>query len=258
VTTRTEEDLMRGRTIVIAGLAAIVTALGVVTSFGSSGETSAASRTVPPDPADFDAPVANPYFPLEPGTIFHYRGTEGRDRLHERLTITDRAKTIQGITTTVVRDVLFANGLLAEKTLDWYANDNDGNVWYFGEATATYDEHGHVESTEGSWEAGVHGAVPGTIMPAHPGPADAYRQEFWRGHAEDQAWIVQRGLSLRIPYGRVDHVLRSFEWTRLESNVISVKFYAPGLGIVTERDLRGGSEHLELARVTTPRVPASG
>jgi len=153
----------------------------------------------------------------------------------------------------VVRDVIRRrDGSIAEKTRDWYAADNDGNVWYFGEATATYDEHGNLESREGSWQAGVDGAVAGTIMPADPRPTDAYRQEFYRGHAEDQAWIVQRNGSATVPYGKVRNVVRSYEWTRLEPRVVSLKLYAPGLGIVREKDVAGGSELVELVAVTRP------
>ena len=167
---------MRSPVIAAFG-AAMVLAVGVLGPGGmASGASSAGAG---PDPADFTSPVPNAYFPLEPGMVSTYRGREGKDRLSERLTITDETKVIQGITTTVVDDVVYAKGgLVAEKTTDWYANDNDGNVWYFGEATATYDEHGNVITTEGSWEAGVDGAVAGTIMPADPMPTDAYRQEF--------------------------------------------------------------------------------
>ena len=200
--------------------------------------------------ARFDHPETNPYFPLRQGSVTRLRGSEDGERFHERVTVTGRHKNIQGARTTVVRDVLRrADGTLEEKTHDWYAADNRGNVWYFGEATATYDEQGNVESTEGSWQAGVHGAVAGLIMPAHARPTDAYRQEFYRGHAEDQAWIVQRGAKVRVPYGRFRHVVRSFEWTRLEPRVVSVKLYARGIGIVREQDVAGGNEVFELVAV---------
>ena len=190
------------------------------------------------DPGDFSNPVANPYFPLVAGKVFHYRGSEDSVHYRERVTITHETKKIQGVTTTVILDVLRrADGSLAEKTHDWYADDNTGNVWYFGEKTATYDRHGNVRSREGSWQAGVGGAVAGTIMPAHPHATDAYRQEFLAGHAEDQAWIVK-------------HVVKTFEWSRLEPDVISMKLYAPGLGIVKEHDMSGGNENFELVAVS--------
>jgi hypothetical protein len=168
----------------------------------------------------------------------------------ERAVVTDTTKVIQGITATVVHDVLRSHGVIVEKTDDWYAIDDLGDVWYLGEATATYDASGTVISTEGSWEAGVDGAVAGIIMPADPVPTDAFRQEFYRGHAEDQAWIVERGGAVTLPYGTLHHVLRSMEWTRLEADVVTTKLYAPGFGIVKELDLSGGQEVLELVRYT--------
>jgi len=230
------------RTRVLALAAILLT--GLVVSM-QGGEVA----TAVVNPADFAAPVANPYFPLKPGTVFVYHGTDGSDRLVEHLHVTHHTKTIQGVRTIVLRDVLFANGRLAEKTTDWYANDNGGTTWYFGEQTAVYDKNGHVTSREGSWQAGVDGGVAGIIMPANPKPTDAYRQEFLAGHAEDQAWIVGRHGRLGTPVGRLHDVVRSYEWTRLEPNVVSLKLYAPHFGIVVEHDVAGGEESLQLVAV---------
>jgi hypothetical protein len=154
---------------------------------------------------------------------------------------------------TVVQDVLRrADGSLAEKTTDWYADDNDGNVWYLGENTATYRPNGTVESREGSWQAGVSGARAGLIMPANPRPTDAYRQEFLRGQAEDQAWIVQNNTKVTTPLGTFRHVVRSFEWSRLEKPVVSLKLYAPNVGVVAERDMSGGTEVFTLVAIHRP------
>jgi hypothetical protein len=235
----------------LATLAAAVATAGGVSAVSAS--TSAASPNASRSTVNrshFDKPQQNPYFPLEPGTVSGYRGTEDGDRYRERVVVTHRTKRIQGVTTTVVSDILRrGDGSLAEKTHDWYAPDNDGNVWYFGEVTATFDEHGHIESREGSWQAGVKGAVAGKIMPANPRPTDAYRQELFRGHAEDQAWIVQRNASTTVPYGTLHHLVRSFEWTRLEKRVLSLKLYASGLGIVREKDMSGGNESFVLVSV---------
>src|SRR5436305_1135792 len=84
-------------------------------------------------------PVANPYFPLKPGTVFVYRGSEGRLNLIEHLRVTHHTKRIEGVKTVVISDILFANGRLNEATHDYYADDNHGTTWYFGEKTATYD-----------------------------------------------------------------------------------------------------------------------
>ncbi len=232
-----------------AALAALV-GLGLLT--GGVIHASGGTATAAIDPNDFTNPQPNPYFPLEPGTVSILRGSEDGARLLNRTTVTPWTKVIQGVTTTVVQDVLYSDGILEEKTTDWYAADNTGTVWYFGERTATYDDHGTVVSTEGSWQAGIDGASAGIIMPADPRPTDAYRQESYRGHAEDQAWIVARHQVVHVPYGDVTEVVRSYEWTRLEPGVVAVKFYGPGLGIVREKDVSGGDELLELVRVEHP------
>lgn len=204
------------------------------------------------DRASFSHPVQNRYFPLRPGLVLRYRGTEDGERLHQVTRVTTGTRMVDGVRATVVVDVVRnADGSLAERTRDWYAADDDGNVWYLGEATATYED-GKVESTEGSWEAGVDGARPGLIMTADPRPTHAFRQELQRGEAEDQAWIVQRGLTARTPAGRIHDAIRSFEWTRLEPRVASQKIYGPGIGIVGERDVSGGDERFVLVSVTRP------
>ena len=244
---------MKKRANVVAAALAMV-GIGLIAASGAGGPAGAAPRAsaVPAtavDPAEFTTPVPNPYFPLEPGTVSFLRGSEDGERLLNRTTITARKKVIQGVTTTVVKDLLYEGGVLREKTTDWYAPDNSGNVWYFGEATAVYNKNGQVVDTEGSWEAGVDGAVAGIIMPANPGPTDAYRQELYKGHAEDQGWIVASHQVTKVPYGKMTNVVRSYEWTRLEPSVVSVKLYGPGLGIIREKDVAGGTELLELTRV---------
>jgi hypothetical protein len=232
-------------------------ALSVTAALIAGVATAQAQRQAPPraaaagvDPANFTNPVANPYYPLVAGRIATLRGSEDGARLLERVVTTHRTKTIQGVTTTVIVDVVWRNGKVHERTLDWYANDNVGNVWYFGERTAVYDAQGGIVSTAGSWKAGVDGAIAGLIMPANPAPTDAYRQEFHVGNAEDQAWTVTRGGSVTVPYGTVDHVVRSFEWTRLEPQVMGMKLYGPGLGIVWEGSFAGGNEQLRLVKIS--------
>jgi hypothetical protein len=185
--------------------------------------------------------------------VTRLRGTDEGEHYRENVTVTTRHRTIVGVQTTVVDDVLHrADGTLAEKTRDWYATDRDGNVWYFGEDTATYDDTGHLESREGSWAAGVDGAVAGIVMPADPRPSTAAYMEDAKGEAEDQSWVVQRLPSVRTPGGTYDHVVRTLEWTRLEPDVVSMKFYARGLGIVEEKDVAAGFEHFWVVAATKP------
>ena len=246
---------MKSNKIVLAivALAAIVAmAVPALVSGASVRATNGYGGNEPTfDPTNFGSPLANPYFPLEPGTRSILRGVKDGVTQTERSTVTGRTKQILGVTAAVVHDISLHHGRALEETFDWYAADNDGNVWYMGEDTKEFDANGHVISTEGSWEAGVDGAVPGIIMLADPQVDDAYRQEFYAGQAEDQAWIVRAGGAISVPYGTVHDVLRSLEWTRLEPNVVDLKVYAPGLGIVYERTLSGSKEIAALVSVIT-------
>lgn len=211
------------------------------------------SAPASPSPGDFSLGATNAYFPLEPGTVTILRGREDGRHFRERVVVTHRTKLVEGVRTRVVLDVVRrGDGSVAERTRDWYATDDTGRVWYFGEATATYDRHGGLVDREGSWQAGVDGAVAGTIMPAHPRATQAFRQELKRGEAEDQAWVVQTGARVRTPAGVFRHVVRTLEWSRLEKGVVSTKLYARGVGIVFERDLSGGDETFALVRVHRP------
>jgi hypothetical protein len=200
-----------------------------------------------------DGHRANSWFPLKPGTVWVLRGYDEGHRFLQRTTVTDRHRMVDGVRTRVVRDVVRrADGSVAELTNDWYAVDDRGTVWYYGEATATYDRQGRVISRNGSWEAGVDGAVAGRIMPAHPLVTTAFRQEFRPGLAEDQAWVVERGARVRTPGVTTAHGMRMLEWTRLEPDTVSQKLYVRGYGLVAERDLAGSHERFELIRMVRP------
>jgi hypothetical protein len=201
------------------------------------------------DPSNFVDVIDNPLLPLEPGMVFNLRGETEDGVEHETVRVTARTKEVLGVRTTVVKDVVRVDGELAEFTYDWYAQDRDGNVWYFGEDTAEY-ERGEVVSRQGSWEAGVDGARPGIIMNAHPQVTDSHRQEYYRGEAEDMYWVVATGESRSVPFGDFENVVRTLEWSPLEPNVVVEKFYAPGVGLLAERALAGGKENVELLRVT--------
>jgi hypothetical protein len=187
------------------------------------------------DPADFVAVIDNPFMPLKPGTKVSFDGAERIE-----ITISTETKTILGVPATVVRDQVFLNGELEEDTLDWFAQDRHGNVWYFGEKTAEY-VNGKVVSTAGSWETGVDGAHPGIIMLADPQVGDVYRQEFYEGEAEDLAEVTGIGGSITVPLGTFTDILVTEEWTPLEPNGRERKTYVPGIGVVETRQIKGGS-----------------
>lgn len=202
------------------------------------------------NPADFTAQIDNQYMPLTPGTTLIYEGEteDGKERIE--VEVTHETKEVMGVICVVVRDRVWVDEELAEDTFDWYAQDKDGNVWYFGEDSKEYED-GKVVSTEGSWEAGVDGAKPGIIMKANPQIGDAYRQEYYEDEAEDMAEVVNLSESASVPYGSFENCLKIKEWTPLEADVVEHKFYAQGIGVVLEVMVEGGSERIELVEVKT-------
>jgi hypothetical protein len=204
------------------------------------------------DPAMFVETIDNPFLPWVVGTKFVFDGTE-----HVEVTVLPDSKEILGVKTTVVHDQVFQDGEVAEDTLDWYAQDRQGNVWYFGEQTAEY-ENGKVVSTEGSWTGGVDGAQPGIVMLADPQVGDSYRQEYLKGEAEDLAAVTATSGTVSAPAGNWSgaDVLVTEEWTPLEPDVREQKTYARGVGLVEAHLLKGGKEQTKLTSVS-PGAAAS-
>ena len=229
---------------VSAGIAALVG--GILAAGGPMLNASGAAALT------FTTTIDNPYYPVTPGTSLIYKGKRDGQTQVDRVKATDLTRTVaSGVEVRVVVDVAKHHSILIEKTRDWFAQDSDGNVWYFGENTAEYAPDGTVISTEGSWEDGVDGAVAGIIMEADPQVPDAYRQEFYAGQAEDTAWVVQRDVKAVVPYGTFHDALRSLEFTALEPKVIDSKYYVPGIGIVLEKAEAGGQEVARLVNVIT-------
>jgi hypothetical protein len=218
---------------------------------GSAGTTQKTTQTAYSphiNPADFTTTIDNKYFPLKPGTTFVYRGKTKDATEGDIVAVTTDTKRIMGVECVVVNDKVTEDGKLTEQTYDWYAQDKEGNVWYFGEDSKEF-ENGKVTSTEGSWDAGKNGAKPGIIMPANPKVGQTYRQEYSKGVAEDRARALKLDGSTSVPYGSFDHVLVTYEWTPLEPNIAERKYYAPGVGTVLEVAVKGPMERLELVDV---------
>jgi hypothetical protein len=204
------------------------------------------------DPANFVSTIDHPYFNLTPGKVWVYEG-KSEDGETERIEIevTPDTKTIMEVTTTVVREREWVNGELVEDTFDWFAQDKDGNVWYFGEDSREI-ENGEVVSTKGSWEAGVNGAQPGIVMKADPQVGDAYRQEYLKGEAEDMGQVLGLSDSVSIGLGSYQDCLKIKDWTPLEPDVVEHKFYSKETGnLILEEKVAGESGRVELIEMKT-------
>jgi hypothetical protein len=207
--------------------------------------------TNPPfDPANFGGAVTNPLFSLAPGTINYYEGQSEGAPQTDSAEVLSETKTILGVTATVVHDRVYTEGSLTEETFDWYAQDNEGNVWYLGEDTKEL-ENGQVVSTEGSWEAGVDGAEAGIIMWADPSAhmGEEYRQEFAEGTAEDLGKVVAVNQSVDVPFGSFTGCVKTEDRSALEPGILENKFYCPGVGLTSEAGVQGSTDSNELVEV---------
>jgi hypothetical protein len=158
------------------------------------------------------------------------------------MTVSHSTRTIDGAPCAVVKDRLYLRGRLEERTTDWYTQDSNRNVWYFGEETAELNPSGRVKSTEGTWQTGRDGAQPGIFFPGHPTIGRSGRQEYYKGHAEDHYAVVRFRAHLKVPYLSTTGALLTREWTPLEPGVLDHKFYVRGIGTVLEQSVKGPNE----------------
>ena len=206
---------------------------GSTTSSNGAADTGSSlpqgSEPVELDPADFTTEIDNPYWPMARGNRWVSRSTEERVVVE----VTDRTKEIAGgIEAVVVRDTVTDNqGDLVEVTDDWYAQDSDGNLWYLGEAVKNYKD-GKVTDTGGSWEHGVDGAYGGIAIPGDPSPGVKYRQEYYKGEAEDTAEVLSVSETVKVPAGTFENSLKTRDTTPLEPDAVEHKYYAKDVGPV--------------------------
>jgi hypothetical protein len=200
-------------------------------------------------PGDFVSEIDNPYLPLAPGARWVYEGESDGETERTEVVVTPERMEVFGTSAVVVRDTVSVDGEVVEDTYDWFAQDAEGNVWYLGEASQDYED-GQPAGTEGSWEAGVDGALPGIVMPAAPDVGDAYRQEYYVGEAEDMAEVVEVDASEEVAAGAYDEVVVTKEWNPLEPDAVEQKYYAPGVGMILEEQVAGGDGRAELIEHT--------
>ncbi len=202
------------------------------------------------DPVNFVSTIDHPYFTLTPKKVWVYEGISKDGKTEKnQVEVTQNTKTVLGVTMTVVRDRVWEDGQLVEDTYDWYAQDKDGNVWYFGEDVNNYED-GVLVDHDGAWEAGVNGARPGIIMKANPQAGDAYHQEFLKGVVEDTGEVLSIDESVSIGLKSYKNCLKIKEWTPLEPDIVEHKFYCKEVGnVILGKKVAGGSGQTELIEV---------
>jgi hypothetical protein len=222
----------------------------------AAGDLPQGNDPVELDPSEFTPGSDNTYFPLEPGQQWTYRETDGSGGTADVVVTVSSVTTkiANGVEARVVRDTVIEDGEVTEDTKDWYAQDADGNVWYLGEDTAEFED-GKLDTREGSFEAGVNGGLPGVIMPAEPEAGMEYRQEYYKGKAEDNGAMLATGQQAEVAAGHYDDALLSADTSTIEPDVLEYKLYAPGVGLVLTLDVSGGAGREEL--VSTTKVSAA-
>ncbi len=208
------------------------------------------------DPADFTTEIDNPYWPMSPGSKWVYQegDTQGTNQ-KVVIKVTNKTKLIaNGITARVIRDTVSEDGVPVEITDDWYAQDKVGNIWYLGEYVTNY-ENGKVVDHAGSFEAGVDGALPGIAMPANPKPGMSYRQEYYKGVAEDRAAVITVGEEqVEVPFGYFNKdVLMTRDLVPTDPKVQELKFYAPDVGPLLSMHTDGPGGRAALVSYTPGR-----
>ena len=248
------------RGIAAAGLLAAALAGGSVPATAASSRSSQSQTVVTcPDMAQatFSHPtrITNVYLPLPVGTTFTSDGKTKGHSLHDVVRVTSRTLNLDGVKTVVVDDEIFQDGSPTEQTFDYFAQDDAGNVWYFGEDSTAIAKNG-TTSSDGSWHAGVAGAQPGFIMEADPKVGDAYCQENVPGVAQDEAQVVAVNQSLTVPYATFNNnVLETKEFTPLEPGKTENKFYGRCVGEIESVAITGGTEEQELTSVNPVLTP---
>jgi hypothetical protein len=239
----------------LAGLGGVAAVVGALASGGALANMGLPEghQAVKLDPADFTTEIDNPYYPLHPGDRRVYRET-APDGTRQRIVdeVTGKTKLIaDGVRARVVRSTVTNRaGKIVEYTEEWFAQDRAGNVWYFGEQTAKH-ENGKL-ITEGSFEAGLDGALPGVQMPAHPRTGMRYRLEGgFKNGAGDHTEILSVGTEqIEVPFGHFRDTVMTRDFSPLEPRVSELWFYANGVGGTLAIDISDGDHREELVSFT--------
>ncbi len=183
--------------------------------------------------------ITNPYFPVNEGEVRCYEGAPADEQFV--FTGLGAGPTIMGIKTFTQQDDATEGGLLVERTFDYYAQDKDGNVWYFGEDVTNYiyDSNGNLIDTNSSstWRAGVHNALPGYIMPKSLTIGFNYYQEHApEDDALDEGTTFAIVPSLTVNGQTYTNVIKVFEGTDLDQHARGFKYYAAGVGLIKEEE----------------------
>jgi hypothetical protein len=264
---RPVRDLTAGQRVLV-GVAVIVALTASGCSSGNSDsedrgldtgpgiDTAPRSQRVDLDQPSFSDPTAvtNPLFPSSKLGQVVQLGNEGGEELRVEITPLPRSKSIEWkrtrIETLVSHFIAFLDGRIVETAVDFFAQADDGAVWYLGEDVFNYED-GVVANNEGTWLAGKDGPG-GMIMPADPHEGDVFRPENIPGLVFEEVTIKSTERTVDGPRGRIDGAVVTQE--HLMDDTFEGKIFAPGYG---EFQVRAEDEFAAVA-IATPIDSASG
>lgn len=225
---------MTVRALLLAAVLAVAPALaGCGTASSPSPPAGVDELTIPtpsPDPGDFVAEVDNPWLPLPVGDTWVYSVTDAEGP--HRLTVTvERGPEVAGVATTS-RVSTEPSGTVT----DWFAQDEEGNVWWFGR--------------EGVWRAGEDGAEAGVAMLARPRIGDGYRMGYEEGVVEDTARVTALDGEADVAAGSYDDLVMLEQQSHLRPGAVAELAYARGVGLVQASEVSGSYRTVRL--VTAP------
>lgn len=210
------------------------------------------------DVANFSNPtvIDNVWMPYTPGAQWVISGDtiEGGERIPHRITftVTDLTKEIAGVRTVVTTIEDISDGQLVEKEIAFYAQDDDGTVWYFGEHPEEFEDGEFVKAP--TWLAGFEEARAGIKMVAEP---QLGMQTYYQGWAPAVEWSDfgrPDAIALEdcVKLGCYTDVLRVAESSDGEEGIFQLKSYARGVGEIRVgwRGEAESREELELVRFT--------
>ncbi len=256
------------RKVMCCSTSVMVVVILIGFSFGAVQADNCELPAFDADNFDYPYPQDNSYFPMAFEDVYVYEAETEDGLMRNYIYISNDIVSILGVTCTVVYDVewlwveeegMAPQWFKLEETEDWHAWDNDGNFWYFGEWTTEYEYDDNWNPTgfnnDGSWEAGVGGALPGIIMPADPKPGLCYQQEYYEDEAEDRGKVLRLNATVSIELDDYEDCLVTKEWTRLEPGNVEHKYYAPNVGLVYIEELKEKTVKVELVAIDGPPLP---
>jgi len=232
--------------LLLAGCPADFDADEVALPAGREPDAGAGAPPAPPAPPPpppvvppGDAPPAaeHPYFPLTPGSFWIYEGFEEGRRKSEEVRVLDERRSILGFACAEVEERVRLDGELVEVTIQWFALDANGALWWFGERSHAIVD-GRPEATGDSWEAGRDGALPVMLLDGDPEAGESFPDAARR----TVMTVLSTGAEARTPAGLFRDCLEVADTNLEEVEDEDRIIYAPGVGRVREENPDGSLE----------------